>query len=342
MNYKKKGSTVYDIAKEAGVSPATVSRVLNDTTYPVSNELRQRVLSVAENLHYAARNKLQPAERDVVVIIPNLTNLYYSTLICAVESALRMFGYNMLLMSTHNDIKLEKQFITELSMRSSVRLIIVPVLDDLSHLQPLIKRKTPMVVIEHPSVGDCSTVNVNYAQAGMIMTKYLLSRGLRRIAFLGTPLNRHCRLEVYNGYCKALEQEGISVEDSNVFVAKNDPAMKDEISSFHMGTHLVEQLIDSCTVLPDAVFCSNDMIAIAVLQGLSEHGIRVPRDISVASMDNILYASVSTPGLTTLDACVNEVGRMAVETLHNQITDPSRPHINIQLEPKLVVRDSVK
>lgn len=342
MNYKRKGSTIYDIAKAAQVSPTTVSRVLNDTTYPVSDELRRRVLSAANALHYTARGKLRPTERDVVVMVPSLSNLYYTTLISGMEASLRMFGLNMLLMNTQNDIGLEKQLITELCSRSSVRLIISPVLDDLTHLQQLIRLSIPMVIIEQPLADGCSTICVNFSHGSVMAIKHLLSRGMRRIAFLGAPLTHYSRTEVYNGYCNALEQAGIPVDPSLVFLAENSPATQDDASPFYMGMHLLDRMLKSSSPLPDAIYCSNDMIAIGALHRLDERGIRVPQDLSVVGMDNILLSSVSSPPLTTVDPCTYEVGRIAAETLYAQLMDSAKQHVNIMLEPKLILRDSVR
>ena len=137
MNYKRTGSTIYDIARAAHVSPTTVSRVLSDGSYPVSEEARKRVFAAADALNYTPKGKLRPSERDVVVMIPNLSNLYYAALLSGLETSLRMFGLNTLLMNTKGDISLEKRLVNELCRRDSVRVIISPVCDDLRHLQPL-------------------------------------------------------------------------------------------------------------------------------------------------------------------------------------------------------------
>lgn len=342
MNYKRKGTTIYDIARAAQVSPTTVSRVLSDTTYPVSEELRSRVISVANTLHYTPKGKLRPTERDVVVMVPNLSNLFYTTLISGMEASLRMFGLNMLLMNTRADIGLEKQLIAELCSRSSVRLIIAPVLDELEHLQQLIRAATPMVVIEQPAVGNCSTICANHFHGSSMSIHHLYERGMRRIAFLGMPLTRCSRTEVYNGYCSALNELSLPVEQGLIFLADGAPSVDDDAFPFFMGMSLLDRLLESCSPLPDAIYCSNDMLAIGVLRRLQERGIRVPQEISVMGMDNIMFSSVSYPPLTTVDPCTYEVGRIAAETLYAQLIDASRQPINIMLEPKLILRNSVR
>lgn len=342
MNYKRKGTTIYDVAAMAQVSPTTVSRVLSNTAYPVSSDVRKRVLAAADALHYAQKGKLRPAERDVVVMVPNLSNPYYTALISGLETSLRMFGLNMLLMNTKGDIGLEKQLVGELSRRESVRVIISPVCDDLSHVRPLLRSNVPLVVMEQPHAENRSTICVNYFRGGELVTEHLLARGMRRIAFLGAPLTRYSRTQVYQGYCTALTTAGIPVDPDLVFLADEEPSRKDENSPFYMGMHLLERMAHACKPLPDAVFCANDMTAIGALRRLTELGVRVPETLSVAGFDNILISAVASPPLTTVDQCTYEMGSMAAEILYGSLMDPSRQHINTVLEPKLVVRESVR
>lgn len=342
MNYRRKGTTIYDIARVAEVSPTTVSRVLNDTTYPVSEELRARVLEAADGLNYTARGKLRPTERDVVVMVPNLSNLFYTTLISGIEASMRMFGLNMLLMNTRGDVGLEQQLITELCSRSSVRLIIAPVCDDLSHLQPLLHQGADIVVLEQPAAGKASSIYADLTQGGMAAVNYLLSRNLRRIAFLGTPLTRFSRTTVYEGYCEALVKAGIPLDEKLVFLGGTSPFIMDEEFPFRLGMELLDQVMEKCDPLPDALLCSNDMIAIGAMRRLQERRIRVPEDISVMGMDNICLAAISTPKLTTMDPCTYEVGRIAVETLYATLMGSTGPQVNRVLETRLVQRDSVR
>lgn len=342
MNYKRSGATIYDIARAAHVSPTTVSRVLSDGSYPVSEDARKRVLAAADELNYSPKGKLRPSERDVVVMIPSLSNLYYAALLSGLETSLRMFGLNTLLMNTKGDISLEKRLVGELCRRDSVRVIISPVCDDLRHLEPLFSSNAPLVVMEQPVAGERSTICVNFFRGGELATEYLLQRGMRRIAFLGTPLTRYSRTQVYDGYCSALKKAGLEADPELVFVAEEDPPAKDDISPFYMGMYLLDQMVRSCKTLPDAVFCSNDITAIGALHRLQELGIRVPEDISVAGYDNIFPSAVSFPPLTTVDQCTYEMGSMAAEILYGSLMDPSRQHFNTILEPKLVVRETVR
>lgn len=342
MNYKRTGSTIYDIAREAGVSPTTVSRVLSDGSYPVSEETRKRVFATADALNYTPKGKLRPSERDVVVMIPSLSNLYYAALLSGLETSLRMFGLNTLLMNTKGDISLEKRLVNELCRRDSVRIIIAPVCDDLRHLQPLFSSNVPLVVMEQPSAGERSTISVNFFHGGEMITDYLVQRDMRRIAFLGTPLSRFSRTQVYEGYCSALKKANIEPDPQLTFIAEEEPPAKDDISPFYTGMYLLDRMVRSCAKLPDAIVCGNDITAIGALRRLQELGIRVPEDISLAGYDNIFPSAVSFPPLTTVDQCTYEMGGMAAEILYGNLMDPTRQHVNTILEPKLIVRETVR
>lgn len=342
MNHRKDGATIYDIAHLAKVSPATVSRVLSNAAYPVSDGARKRVLAAADRLHYASKGKPRPSEQDVVVMLPNLSNPFYVALLSGLETSLRMFGFNTLLMNTKGDVQLERQLVNELSRRSSLKTIISPVCDDLRHLQPLLRSDAPLVVMELPSAGNRSTICINYAHCGEFMTQYFIERGMRRIAYLGAPLNRYSRIQTHLGYRKALEKHGIAYDEGLVFLSEDEPSAKDFISPYHMGMRLFDRMAEACRTLPEAVFCGNDMTAIGVLHRLQELGIRVPEEISVAGFDNIFTAAVSSPPLTTVDQCIYEMGSMAAEILYGSIMDPTRRHVNTILEPKLVIRETVR
>ena len=341
MNYKRTGPTIYDIAELAGVSPATVSRVLNNASYPVSEQARQKVVAAADQLRYNFKNKGLSSQRDVVVMLPNLSNPCYTDLLAGVESSLRMFGLNTLLMNTKGSIALEQELVQELRSRNSLRLILSPVSDDLHHLQPLIESGIPMIMLEQPYVRGVSTICDNYLKCGAIATEYLLQRNLRRIAFLGAPLKRHTRSQHFDGYRTSLKKFGLPIDPSYVFLAEEEPSARDDISPFHMGFQLAQRMLDACNPLPDGIVCGNDMTALGALHCLHQHGIRVPTDISIIGCDNIYSAAISYPPLTTIDQSAYETGCMAAEMLYGLMRDPSRQHVNNVLEPKLIVRGSV-
>ncbi len=342
MNRKRNGATIYDIAAEADVSPTTVSRVLSNSAYSVSDELRRRVLEVAERLHYSARGKMQVGAGDVIVVVPNLSNLFYTDMISGLETALSMFGLNMILRSTHGDLGLEKQYIRELCGKKGVRLIIAPVTSELEHLTPLIQANIPLVLLEQPPLEGCATIYSDNRLASEMLVEYLVQNNHRRIAYLGMALTRPTRTDVYNGYCGGLSRAGIPVDSSLGFFAESEPDPWNNISPISTGMHLADRLLKSGIALPDAVLCSNDMLAIGALKRFGEAGLRIPRDLSLVSMDNIVLSEISSPALTTIDFHTYELGKNCAEMLYQQITDPDCQKRHITTMPELIVRESVR
>ena len=341
MNKKRTRPTVYDIARAADVSPATVSRVLSDNNYPVSQELRERVISTATELHYSAKSKLRTDDSNVVVMVPNLSNVYYSELISGLEAALRSFGMNMLLVNTRNDLRLEKQLVRDLGFDKKLKLIVSPVCDQLDHMKSIIGSGIPLVLLEQNASPMYSSITSDYHRSAELAVEYLLNNGCKKVAFFGMALNRPSRTDVYNGYCDGLKSVGLEVNSSLVFFTESSPSPQDEISPILFGSGLAERLVKSGVELPDAICCSNDMLAIGAMKYFSAAGIRVPADISIVGMDNLLLASVSTPALTTIDYHTYELGKNAARLLYSQMSDENRKFEHVVIPPTLIERDSV-
>lgn len=341
MNKKYETITVRDVAKRAGVSVATVSRVLSNSNYPVSENSRDKVIDAAHSLGYLPKHVLQPTEKDVVVILPSLSNPYYISLLAGLEISLRIFGFNVLIVNTRHDAQLERELVQELSGRRHLKVIIAPVTDCLDHLDKLVATKAPVIVLEQPYFHGGATIAADYRASGAIAAEHLLTCKKQRIAFFSAPLSRYSRREVFEGFRDALAMRGIHLKEEMTFIASEEPALSNTTSPYYMGISLAKQMLQNCDCLPDAIFCGNDMMAIGVLRALSEKGIMVPRDISLIGLDNIDTAEVSNPPLTTIDECTYEIGSMAAEMLCGMTKDPERKAVHVSLQPKLVMRESV-
>lgn len=341
MNIKKGQTTIHDIAKHVGVSPATVSRVFSNTSYPIANKTKEKVLSAARQLGYPKTTSTLAAKCErVIVLIPDLMNPYYTSLIAGLECSLRMSGISMVLVNTGASIDLEKKMISEIDVKSIKGVIISPVSNQVEHIALLIKRGVQVIVLEQAVELECSKVFFNYKKGGELATQYLIDRGLRSIGFISSPLTRFSRREVYDGYLSALQKNGLAVDERLIRIAKNELRQTDDIYEIANGRMQIQQMIDLKN-LPDGVFCANDITAIGVLGQLHKENICVPQDISVIGFDNVFYSGCASPPLTTIDQCVYEIGSMAAELLNRNIIDPNRKCVDVTLEPRLVIRDSV-
>ena len=341
MYEKRATPTVSDVAEKSGLSISTTSRVLSGANYPVSEEARRRVSVAAEVLGYYPKLSAQSSGRDVFVIIPSLSNPYYLALISGLEASLRLLNMNMILLNTHGKLEHEKKLLHQISHRPRVQLILSPVSDDVEHIRALISERAEVVLLEQQLPLDCMTVRFNYREGGKMATWHLIERGHRRIGFVSSPLTKHSRREVYEGYLAALEKAGIVCENALILSSKDEVSYSSDLFEYENGTQQIRNMFVNKAKMPDAFFCANDITAIGVLNELRQHGINVPNDVSLIGFDNIPFSAMVSPALTTVDQCTYEMGTMAAEFLNGNLVNPLRKPVSVLLEPKLVKRESV-
>ena len=342
MNKKKGKPTIYDIARLAGVSTSTVSRALRDDGYPVSLDTKEKVLAAVEELNYNMRlyNSDKDSEVRIAVILPNIINPYYSSLVTGVEYMIQNYGMEMTLFNTGGDTSKEVKIVENLINSRFIGVIIVSICDNHDHIKKLINSNIKVVACEQSVNLDCNSVTFNYFEGGLLATEYLISRGKKNIAFISSPLNRTSRIGLFQGYKKALKRNSLSLDKKYIKVATSEKSQGNEIYEFRNGKEQVDGLLKD-DIIPDAIFCINDITAIGVIHQLQHHGFNIPNDIGVIGFDNIYFSSMIYPPLTTIDQCTYELGTMAAEILVGSINDPNRGNISTVLEPKLIIRESV-
>lgn len=340
MNRKKNSPTIYDVAAAAKVSTATVSRVFSNSNYPVSSQTREQILSIAAELGYVYKRTPVPAgeRRDVHVLVPNLENPFYMALIDGMEASLRAYDLNMILMNTNDSLQQERKIIASLAARKSA-VILSPITSETQHLNMLLDSGCELVLIEQFLSSHCSSIQFNSCAGGRMATEYLIERGLRRIAYLSPALIRPTRKDVYQGFEQAMANHQIPVCPELVCVG--DDSDSSQADTIEIGVELCRKLLAGAAQLPEGICCENDLIAIGAMGYLLRQGIRVPEDVSVIGLDNIPFGSLVFPGLTTVDQCTREMGSLAAELIHGNLMDPARKRVQLLLEPRLVIRDSV-
>ena len=348
MTQKGKKATVADIAKRAGVSAATVSRVMNDADYPVRAELRARVLDAATQLNYKPNVFSQMlkggSSREIGVIIPSITNPFYAQLVSAVEEECLHRGYTPIICSSQNSAELEKRHLENLERKQVEGVLLSCVhLNDML-LDTLAVSAKEYVLFDQTSpsyTGDC--VGFDFFAGGYMATKYLLDCGHRDIAFISGPIDRPSRNQYFDGYRQALRDAGVRLNNRRV-VLYSDSDMQTDASmetNFRCGRESGRILMES-DYLPDALVTINDMIAISVIKYFESEGIHVPRDISVIGFDDIAISSMVSPALTTIAQPATETGRLASRILLDRLEGKPVAEGRVILEPKLVERESVR
>lgn len=341
----KKQATIRDVANLANVSLATVSRVLNDSSYPVSPELKQRVRDAAERLEYipnGSRGLSYGQQRDIGLILPNITNQFYMQTMLGVGDVLVKQGYHMVLCNTVRSAKQERAFVQQLYNRG-IKGIILSSVDENSDIVEEYGRKGMKFVLldQKMSKSECSGISFDSREGARMATQYLLDQRHRDIAFATLPMNRWTRTEMYKGYQSALRAAGISVSRKLLFERMPEEVPNYSNLELEAGCMIAKEFLRaSCPAT--AIVCINDMLAIGVIRTLMQNGVKVPEDVSVVGFDDIPFSGIFMPALTTVHCSAVEMGRLAalmlLDSFENEMQEAP---VSMRLAPTLVIRDSV-
>jgi len=343
---RNKRPTILDIARLARVSPATVSRVLNNTDYPVKQELRERIREAARQLNYRPNIFSQMLKggtnREIGIIVPDLLNPFYAQLVSAVARQCVAHGFAPVVCSSFDSPKLEERQIDILLRQQVSGIILSSISDTEDSIRKLAEPGAPPLILFDQSHEGFrgNIVSFDFFKGGYMAANYLIQCGHRNIAFVSHTLDRSSRKQIFDGFCKALADAGIALCDKMVLIRPADQEVDGDIH-FNNGKALAQMLLE-CEQLPDAVMAINDITAIGIMDALSQQGIKIPRDLSIIGFDNIPMAAMVSPALTTIHQPAYETGRKAVDLLFQHIDNPELPPTQITIQPELVVRHSVK
>lgn len=327
--------TIKDVAREAGVSYSTVSRVLNG--YPhIHPDKRRRVLEAVDRLGYSvnlqARSLAGGHSQVIGLIVHDLGNPYTAQVVQSIDEALARAEYELVLHTTHGHHHKEAVYVDILTRGMVDGLMMLIPLGPTPYLQQLHKRRFPYVIIcDHQQYDDFSpTVSTTSRQGAYDVMRYLIALGHRRIGFItGRPdfISAAERLEAYKA---ALSAYGLPL----------DPAL------IYTGDYQYRAAYTATTALldlpqpPTAIFAANDLSAFAVYDVARSRGLRVPDDLSVAGFDDVPQSAYMHPALTTVRQPLLAMGEAATRLLMDTIADPNRPAERIVLPTELIIRES--
>ncbi|ELJ8716092.1 substrate-binding domain-containing protein [Vibrio cholerae] len=330
-------ATMKDIARLAGVSTSTVSHVINKSRF-VSDEIAERVNNAAQQLNYApsalARSLKMNRTKTIGMLVTTSTNPFFGEVVKGVERSCYHQGYNLILCNTEGDNQRMKASInTLLQKRVDGLLLMCSTLEgerlDVFDRYPDI----PIVVMDWgPILFASDKIQDNSLQGGYIAAKHLIECGHKEIGCITGPLIRHQAQMRYEGYKRALAEAGIAINPD--WIVESDFECEGGYQAF-------EKLYERGK-LPSALFVSNDMMAMGVIQAASQRGLRVPDDLSLIGYDDVHIAKFMTPALTTIHQPKYRLGKAAVDTLLYRLENPDTTAQVVQLEPTLVVRNSVR
>lgn len=330
--------TMDEIAKLAGVSKATVSRVLNDSECGVGEQTRVRVKKIAEELGYSVeqteKKKNVSFTRYIALILPDITNPFFADLAKSVENSLRRKGYSLVLANTDFSEDNEAAQIRELMVKRLEGILLVPSGIRAREEHDLPRRyQIPMVLVDRKleGISDIPGVYSNNEYASVISCEHLIRKGARDIVFISGPLNVSTSIERFEGYKAVLAQHSIPFR----------PEMCRHGSyTVESGYNAVLEL-ERSGISYSAILAANDLMALGALKAVREFGYRVPEDVQIIGFDNIEFSQYCEPSLSTMQQPTFDMGAKAVELLTGIIEkrDPVQPE---RLIPKLLMRKTTR
>lgn len=330
----QKPATVKDVAKLAGVSTATVSRVLSGAAN-VSGELAERVRKVVWELRYQpnqlARNLRVQETRTVGVIIPDIGSSFHTTVIAGIEEVLLDAGYSMLLGHANNDPARERQILASLRGENVAGLIFASAGKLEEDYRRLAEGGVALVAVSRvPESLEVDSVSMTDRQGAREAVQHLLKLGHRRIALLNGATEVSTGRERLAGFEEAFSAAGVD-------------APRDLVRQTGWKQVAAYQAMRSLLAMrqpPTAVFCGANLITLGALQAIHESSLQIPKEVAVVGYDDTGWAASLRPALTTVAQPAREAGIRSARLLLEKLDQPDTPVRRVVLETKLVVRGS--
>ena len=332
----KNNVTIKDVAKLAGVSISTVSRVINDSK-PVTDEVKQRVLDVIKETGYVpnplARSLVTKKSKLLGVIVPEVSDSFVNEIVNGIECVTKMYGYDILLANTYSDKEQELKSINLLRAKQVEGIVMMSWKVDEEHLNYIQNCRIPAVYVSKTARNyDVYSVSISNTDATYDMTKYLIDKGHRKISFIMTSEDDTVlEAERYLGFEKAMKDNNIEIDKSLV---------KNAGTTYKYGYDKMKEVLDEGNI-PDAVFVTGDEAAIGALNAICDAGYRVPEDISVAGFNDAKIASMYRPKLTTVHQPLYDMGAVAIRMVIKMIDKEVLDNKKVELPYRIVERESV-
>jgi len=340
---ERKNIGIKDVAERAGVSPATVSNVLNKKK-PVSPKLEARVWEAVNELDYHAnpfgKGLKNSRTNQIGVIVPSFSQIFFPRILQGIHEAARNGGYTVSVFETHGDIEIEKRYIDYIQTSWFDGVILSSFADSenkkdqkyiktLDHLGNM-KKRIPLVTLENVVGQNADAVIIDNQGAAEMAVNHLIEMGHKQIAHVAAPPKlKNGRLRLV-GYKNALEKGGIYADPS--LIRHGDYSA---ISGYHATKTLLEEKISFT-----AVFAASDQMAIGSMRALLDEHLRIPEDVAVIGIDNNFPSSLVSPTLSTINIPKYEMGYQAFNLLVQRIENPSKAKMIMTLGHDLIIRRS--
>ncbi|NVY97132.1 catabolite control protein A [Lactobacillus sp. DCY120] len=335
MKKSDKEITITDVARQAGVSMATVSRVVNGNNN-VKESTRKKVIAVIDKLHYrpnaVARGLASKKSTTIGLILPSMTDLLYASLANGISDVASMYKYNIILTSLKSEVGSEQQLFNDLLAKQVDGIIYMgEKISDTLYKEMLYSRVPVVFAGAIDDQDQIASVNIDYVKSVRDMVKLLIDNGNRQIALvtgsLTDPINSKYRLK---GYQEALEQAGITYSSENVF---------ETVYSLQAGSVVFDAIQKSGAT---AAYVANNILAAGILNAALDAGVKIPEDFELVTGNDSVLCDVTRPKMTAVVQPLYDMGAVSMRMLTKLMNDEDIQDRTIRLPYSLVKRDTTK
>jgi len=337
----KSENSIVDIAKALGVSPATVSRALNNNPR-ISEATRRRVRAMAEEMgyrHNSMASSLRNRRSNIIgLIVPRISMYFHSFFITALQRQLQAAGYNLMICQSNDSVSLEKELANTLYSARVDALVVSLALytEDITHFAGFLKQGIPLVFYDRVPMGGNTPAYIVQSddyRGGLLAGNHLLQADCRRIAYISGPQTCSIYRGRTQGFTDALAKEGVSLRDEWVY--HQELTAENAWSCLRRIFDDVEQ--------PDGLFAANDTTAIVAVEFARERGIRIPEDLKIIGYSNDPRAAIISPPITSIEQYPNAMADQVAQTLIGALQGASsRPDATMPGEPLVCPVDLVR
>lgn len=326
--------TIYDVAREANVSMATVSRVVNGNPN-VKPVTRKKVLATIEELGYrpnaVARGLASKKTTTVGTIIPDISSIFFAELARGIEDIATMYKYNMILSNSDQNKDKELQLINTMLEKQVDGILFMGGDITNEHVNQFESASVPVVLAAtFDETGVTPSVNIDYEAASYEATNLLLDKNKKRPAFVSGRHGTLIHKQKYNGYSRALEEAGIPGDDT--YTVEGD-------FTYDSGIEAAQQLL-ALEERPSAIFVASDEMALGVIHGIQDAGLKIPDDIEVCGFNNTRISTMVRPMLSTVVQPMYDIGAVAMRLLTKYMNNEDIDEKKVILPHRIIERDS--
>lgn len=329
-------ASIKDVAREAGVSIATVSRVINKVDV-VNKDTKEKVEKAIIKLRYrpniVARSLKTRRTETIGILVPDISNQFYPEVVRGAEDVANIYDYNIILCNSDSDIEKEKEYIRVLKekMVDGMLYMSTSLDDEIIELIDELEMKTVLIETKAPG-NKFPSVTIDNIKAAYDATKYLIDKDNKKIAYIGIKKDKSNAVSLrYDGYVSALKDNDMELDKKITYFG----GMK--VSDGYKGINVI---LESSEI--DSVFCASDEIAMGAINALRDKGKNIPEDIDVIGFNDIDFASIFYPKITTISQPMYDMGSVGMRMLIKNINKKPLDEDQYLLNYHLVERDSVK